>query len=68
MIQVPYSVEARSVSLQEARSLYFGRGELPEALVDQSVLRSWERCRQAGLNPARLECGDPNQRGVVEAR
>ncbi|WP_374478378.1 sigma-54-dependent Fis family transcriptional regulator [Zoogloea sp.] len=68
MMQVPFSVEARSVSLQEARSLYFGRGELPEALLDQNVLRSWERCRQAGLDPARVECGEPNVRGVTEAR
>ncbi|MDD2987433.1 MAG: sigma-54-dependent Fis family transcriptional regulator [Zoogloea sp.] len=68
MMQVPFSVEARAVSLQEARSLYFGRGELPEALLDQNVLRSWERCRQAGLDPARLEVGEPNVRGVAEAR
>ncbi len=68
MMQVPFSVEARSMSLQEARSLYFGRGELPEALLDQNVLRSWERCRQAGLDPARVECGEPNVRGVAEAR
>ena len=67
-MQVPFSVEARSVSLQEARSLYFGRGELPEALLDQNVLRSWERCRQAGLDPARIECGEPNVRVVAEAR
>ena len=52
-MQVPFNTEARSVSLQEARSLYFGRGELPEALLDNNVLRSWERCRQAGLDPAR---------------
>ena len=67
-MQVPFSVEARSMSLQEARSLYFGRGELPESLLDQNVLRSWERCRQAGLDPARVECGEPNARGVTEAR
>jgi transcriptional regulator of acetoin/glycerol metabolism len=55
------------VSLQEARSLYFGRGELPEALLDQNVLRSWERCRQAGLDPAR-STGEPDVRAVTEAR
>ena len=65
---VPISVEARAVSLQEARSLYFDRGELPEALLDQNVLRSWERCRQAGLDPARVEVNEPNVRGVAEAR
>lgn len=67
-MQVPFSAEARAMSLLEARSLYFGRGELPEALLDQSVLRSWERCRQAGLDPTRLECGEPNVRAVSEAR
>ncbi|WP_079435895.1 sigma-54-dependent Fis family transcriptional regulator [Zoogloea sp. LCSB751] len=68
MMQVPFSAEARALGLLEARSLYFGRGELPEALLDQSVLRSWERCRKAGLDPARLECGEPNVRAVSEAR
>jgi sigma-54 dependent transcriptional regulator, acetoin dehydrogenase operon transcriptional activator AcoR len=68
MMQVPFNVEARAVNLREARSLYFGRGELPEALLDQNVLRSWERCRQAGLDPSRLSCGEPDMRGVVEAR
>jgi sigma-54 dependent transcriptional regulator, acetoin dehydrogenase operon transcriptional activator AcoR len=68
MMLVPISVEARAVSLQEARSLYFDRGELPEALLDQNVLRSWERCRQAGLDPARVEVNEPNVRGVAEAR
>lgn len=67
-MQVPFSAEARALGLLEARSLYFGRGELPEALLDQSVLRSWERCRKAGLDPARLECGEPNVRAVSEAR
>ena len=67
-MQVPFNTEARSVSLQEARSLYFGRGELPEALLDNNVLRSWERCRQAGLDPARKGGGEPDLRAVSDAR
>ncbi len=67
-MQVPFNTEARSVSLQEARSLYFGRGELPQALLDDNVLRSWERCRQAGLDPACKGGGDPDVRAVNEAR
>jgi transcriptional regulator of acetoin/glycerol metabolism len=67
-MQVPFNTEARSMSLQEARSLYFDRGELPEALLDRNVLRSWERCRQAGLDPARKGGGDPDVRAVTEAR
>ena len=67
-MQVPFNTEARSVSLLEARSLFFGRGELPAALLDNNVLRSWERCRQAGLDPARKGGGEPDQRVVAEAR
>ena len=67
-MQVPFNTEARSVSLQEARSLYFGRGELPEALLDNNVLRSWERCRQAGLDPAKKGGGEPDLRAVNDAR
>ena len=67
-MQVPFNTEARSVSLQEARSLYFGRGELPEALLDNNVLRSWERCRQAGLDPAKKGGGEPDLRAVSDAR
>ncbi|MDD3354257.1 sigma-54-dependent Fis family transcriptional regulator [Zoogloea sp.] len=68
MMQVPFSLEARSASLEEARALYFGSGELPESLLEQSVLRSWERCRQAGLDPTRLNTPDPSQRLLTEAR
>jgi transcriptional regulator of acetoin/glycerol metabolism len=35
--------------LQEARQVFFDRGELPEGLVDPVILRSWERCRRFGL-------------------
>ncbi len=67
-MQVPFNTEARSVSLLEARSLFFGRGELPAALLDNNVLRSWERCRQAGLDPARKGGGGfVSGTGVFEA-
>ncbi|WP_300451923.1 GAF domain-containing protein, partial [Accumulibacter sp.] len=37
-------------------------------MLDNNVLRSWERCRQAGLDPARKGGGEPDQRVVAEAR
>ena len=35
--------------LQEARQIFFDRGDLPDGLVDPVILRSWERCRRFGL-------------------
>ncbi|WP_374243441.1 sigma-54-dependent Fis family transcriptional regulator [Zoogloea sp.] len=67
-MQAPFNTEARSLSLQEARALYFDRGEVPESLLDRNVLRSWERCRQAGLDPAFKGARDPDMRAVAEAR
>lgn len=36
--------------LQQARKLFFDRGELPDGLVDPVIVRSWERCRRFGLD------------------
>jgi transcriptional regulator of acetoin/glycerol metabolism len=41
--------ELHGPRLQEARELFFARGELPEGLIDPMILRSWERCRRFGL-------------------
>ncbi|MBS1158871.1 MAG: modulated sigma54 specific transcriptional regulator, Fis family [Proteobacteria bacterium] len=43
------AAEVHGQQLQQARQLFFDRGELPEALVDPLILRSWERCRRFGL-------------------
>lgn len=40
---------SRRDQLAQARRLFFEREERPEALVASRVLRSWERCRDAGL-------------------
>lgn len=39
--------------IREVRDLYFGRGEMPSELADSTLIRSWERCRQIGLEPLR---------------
>lgn len=35
--------------MQQARQLFFERGELPESLLKPTILRSWQRCRRFGL-------------------
>jgi len=35
--------------LQQARQLFFDRGDLPEGLLSPLILRSWERCQRFGL-------------------
>jgi transcriptional regulator of acetoin/glycerol metabolism len=40
--------------LQQARQLFFDRGEVPEGLVPPAILRSWQRCRHLGLSEKRF--------------
>lgn len=40
--------------LQQARQLFFDRGEVPEGLVPTTILRSWQRCRHLGLSEKRF--------------
>jgi len=49
MGQQLFAADAHGRQLQQARQLFFDRGELPETLVDPLILRSWERCRRFGL-------------------
>jgi transcriptional regulator of acetoin/glycerol metabolism len=42
--------------IERARRLFFEGKDRPEKLIDQAVLRSWERCRQTGLS----ETGSPH--------
>ena len=35
-----------------ARDQFFNRGEQPETLLDPVILRSWQRCRSFGVDPA----------------
>ncbi|PKO87991.1 MAG: sigma-54-dependent Fis family transcriptional regulator [Betaproteobacteria bacterium HGW-Betaproteobacteria-12] len=50
MGQIQIAPDLHGPRLQEARRLFFDRGELPEGLIDPMILRSWERCRRFGLN------------------
>lgn len=38
--------------IREMRDSYFGRGETPAELDSSVLIRSWERCRHQGLEPA----------------
>jgi len=49
MGQIQLASGLHGAQLQEARALFFERGELPAGLVDPVILRSWERCRRFGL-------------------
>lgn len=44
------SVSDRLDRVAQARQLFFERNDRPESLIAPCVLRSWERCRQTGLN------------------
>ena len=45
-----------------ARQRYFHEGETPAELLNETLLRSWERCRQAGLAPQEHAAFDPVER------
>ncbi|MFZ2269878.1 MAG: sigma-54-dependent Fis family transcriptional regulator [Azonexus sp.] len=49
MGQLLHTADLHGQQLQQARRLFFERGELPDALLDPLILRSWERCRRFGL-------------------
>jgi transcriptional regulator of acetoin/glycerol metabolism len=49
MGQLSATVEARALRSQQAREAFFNRGEAPHGLLERVLLRSWERCRMAGL-------------------
>lgn len=50
MTVMPQLLGARDYRLAVARDRFFNRGELPEDCVSPLILRSWERCRGAGLD------------------
>lgn len=50
MGQIATTVEARGLRSQQAREAFFNRGEAPHGLLERILLRSWERCRLAGLD------------------
>jgi len=50
MSQLSAAAEARGLRSQQAREAFFNRGEAPHGLLERTLLRSWERCRLAGLD------------------
>ncbi|MFZ2853180.1 MAG: sigma-54-dependent Fis family transcriptional regulator [Rhodocyclaceae bacterium] len=50
MSLISTTLEARGLRSQEARESFFDRGETPHGLLERTLLRSWERCRMAGLD------------------
>ncbi|HJW03862.1 MAG TPA: sigma-54-dependent Fis family transcriptional regulator [Azospira sp.] len=46
------AMETHDQRLQEARQLFFGRGDLPQELLESTILQSWMRCRNNGLEAA----------------
>jgi len=57
MSQPPVALDARLQRIQKARDAFFSRGEAPHGLLERALVRSWERCRQAGLESAAPESG-----------
>jgi len=57
----------RPERIWEARQHYFNDGQLPVGLLDQPLLRSWERCRQSGRAPQEHVVFDPVERSHLSA-
>ena len=49
MGQIQLTADMHGHQVQQARQMFFDRGDLPEGLVDPLIVRSWERCRRFGL-------------------
>jgi transcriptional regulator of acetoin/glycerol metabolism len=49
---LPQVWEARDQRLDAARRQFFIEGAEPEGAVSEAILRSWQRCRRSGLDPA----------------
>lgn len=43
--------DGRSQRIRDARRLFFERGHSPDELLDEALVRSWERCQRLGLDP-----------------
>ncbi|RTL56052.1 MAG: sigma-54-dependent Fis family transcriptional regulator [Rhodocyclaceae bacterium] len=52
--------------IREVRDIYFGRGETPADLASSTLIRSWERCRQSGLEPMRATDVAPLSRHALD--
>lgn len=59
MTSRPASSSTSATELQEARRWMLEHGRIPAGLVDESLGRSWERSRHAGLSPIDLLSDQP---------
>lgn len=54
------ATETHDQRLQEARQLFFGRGDMPRELLESTILQSWQRCRSSGLEATNHRiCDEP---------
>jgi sigma-54 dependent transcriptional regulator, acetoin dehydrogenase operon transcriptional activator AcoR len=60
-------IDYRPERIWEARQHYFNDGMLPDGLLEQPLLRSWERCRQLGRAPQEHVVFDPVERSHLRA-
>lgn len=60
-------VDYQPERIWEARQHYFHEGQLPVGLLEQPLLRSWERCRQLGRAPQEHVVFDPVERSHLSA-
>ena len=60
-------IDYRPERIWEARQHYFDNGLLPVDLLEQPLLRSWERCRQLGRAPQEHVVFDPVERSHLKA-
>lgn len=51
MGQYPLVPEARAQRILDARQLFFEQGHPPDKLLDEALVRSWERCQRLGMDP-----------------
>ncbi|HET8869840.1 MAG TPA: GAF domain-containing protein, partial [Aquabacterium sp.] len=59
MTSRPASSAPSATELQEARRWMLEHGQIPAGMVDESLSRSWERSRHAGLSPIDLLSDQP---------
>lgn len=69
MVVSPQLRAPRDGTVTEARRSFFEKGECPDAGVGAVVLRSWERCRELGIDHLENQFIDPCGRaGLSDAR
>lgn len=62
----PLGAVATPERITRARRLFFEEGRLPNGLISDSVLRSWQRCTDGGYKVGEVMSFNPVQRNAVE--